>query len=169
MTTNCLNLKECDRWLVLLKMMASNGLDVYFTPEYYSLYQNYGDGEARCFVFEQDGEIVLYPFLINPITPLGYKLDKEFYDIQGAYGYNGIITSSEDADFIAVFWKTFDAYCQENDIVAEFTRFHPRQAIWSTAHRKTSALLVRICGTRTTPELCSGATSSFSLVFMEQV
>ena len=125
MTTNCLNLKECDRWLVLLKMMASNGLDVYFTPEYYSLYQNYGDGEARCFVFEQDGEIVLYPFLINPITPLGYKLDKEFYDIQGAYGYNGIITSSEDADFIAVFWKTFDAYCQENDIVAEFTRFHP--------------------------------------------
>ena len=125
MTTNCLTLKECDRWIALLKAMASNRYDIYFTPEYYSLYQNYGDGDARCFVFEQDGEVVLYPFLINPITPLGYKLDKEFYDIQGAYGYNGIITSSEDAAFIAAFWKTFDAYCQENDIVAEFTRFHP--------------------------------------------
>lgn len=112
-------------WNKLLGSLPPDRKDVYFTPEYYSLYQNYGDGEARCFVFEQDGEIVLYPFLINPITTLGYKLDKEYYDIQGAYGYNGIITSSEDAAFIAAFWEAFDAYCQENDIIAEFTRFHP--------------------------------------------
>lgn len=112
-------------WLDSFKMLPSECRDVYFTPEYYSLYQNYGDGEAHCFVFEKDGERVLYPFLINPITPLGYKLDKEYYDIQGAYGYNGIITSSEDTTFIAAFWDAFDAYCQENDIVAEFTRFHP--------------------------------------------
>lgn len=125
MTTNCLNLKECDGWIALLKKMASERQDIYFTPEYYSLYQNYGEGEARCFVFEQDGEVVLYPFLINSITILGYKLDKEYYDIQGAYGYNGIVTSSEDADFIAAFWEAFDTYCQDNDIVAEFTRFHP--------------------------------------------
>ena len=125
MTTNCLTLKECDRWIALLKAIASNRYDIYFTPEYYSLYQNYGDGDARCFVFEQDGEVVLYPFLINPITPLGYKLDKESYDIQGAYGYNGIIASSDNADFITAFWESFDAYCQENNVVAEFTRFHP--------------------------------------------
>lgn len=112
-------------WNTLLDSLPPDKKDVYFTPEYYSLYQNYGDGEARCFVFEQDGEVVLYPFLINPITSLGYKLDKEYYDIQGAYGYNGIITSSEDVDFIDAFWKSFDVYCQENDIVAEFTRFHP--------------------------------------------
>lgn len=106
-------------------MLPPECRDVYFTPEYYSLYQNYGDGEARCFAFEKDGERVLYPFLINPITPLGYKLDKEYYDIQGAYGYNGIITSLGDAAFIAAFWEAFEAFCQEKDIVAEFTRFHP--------------------------------------------
>ena len=118
-------LKEKDAWMTVLVRLPFNCRDVYFTPEYYSLYQNYGDGDARCFVFEKDGEVVLYPFLINPITPLGYKLDKEYYDIQGAYGYNGIIASSDDAGFIAAFWKEFDAYCQENDIVTEFTRFHP--------------------------------------------
>ena len=112
-------------WNKLLDSLPPDRKDVYFTPDYYSLYQKYGDGEAHCFVFEKDGELVLYPFLMNPITNLGYTLDKEYYDIQGAYGYNGIITSSEDADFIAAFWETFDAYCQENDIVAEFTRFHP--------------------------------------------
>ncbi len=120
----CLSLNDNDLWRERLHSIPPSQCDVYFTPEYYSLYQNYGDGDARCFVFEQDGVVVLYPFLINPITTLGYKLDKEYYDIQGAYGYNGIITSSEDADFIT-FWESFDAYCQENDIVAEFTRFHP--------------------------------------------
>lgn len=48
-----------------------------------------------------------------------------FYDIQGAYGYNGIITSSEDETFIKSFHESFDAWCQENNIVAEFSRFHP--------------------------------------------
>lgn len=120
-----ISLENSKEWVSKLSFLNKEQQDVYFSPEYYSLYQNYGDGEARCFVFEQDGEIVLYPFLISPITTLGYKLDKEYYDIQGAYGYNGIITSSEDAAFIAAFWEAFDAYCQENDIVAEFTRFHP--------------------------------------------
>ena len=108
-----------------MEMLPVKQQDVYFAPDYYSLYQNYGDGEAVCFVFEKDGELVLYPFLKSPITPLGYELDKEYYDIQGAYGYNGIISSDENPEFIAAFWEAFDAYCHGNDIIAEFTRFHP--------------------------------------------
>ena len=69
--------------------------------------------------------MVLYPFLRNPITLLGYELDKEYYDIQGAYGYNGIISSTENPVFIAAFCEAFDAYCRESNIIAEFTRFHP--------------------------------------------
>ena len=120
-----LELKDINEWKDLLLGLSSYQWDVYFTPDYYSLYQNYGDGEAQCFVFEIDGNIALYPFLKNPISPLGYELDKEYYDIQGAYGYNGLIASTDDAVFIAEFWKKFDAYCQENDIIAEFMRFHP--------------------------------------------
>jgi len=120
-----LSLKDLTQWNTYLDQLSFGKRDVYFSPEYYSLYENYGDGEAKCFVFEKDGEIVLYPFLINPITSLGYKLDKEYYDIQGAYGYNGLITSNDRKDFITDFWKEFDAFCQENDIVAEFMRFHP--------------------------------------------
>ena len=119
------DLGQSARWAECLNRLPSNVQDVYFTPAYYSLYQNYGDGEAQCFMFEKDGNLALYPFLKNPITPLGYELDKEYYDIQGAYGYNGLIASTEDEAFIAAFWKEFDAYCQENDIIAEFMRFHP--------------------------------------------
>lgn len=120
-----LTLGNSEAWNKYLQQIPAEKRDIYFTPEYYSLYQNYGDGEACCFVFEKDGDIVLYPFLRNPITPLGYHLDKEYYDIQGAYGYNGIIASTYTPDFIKAFWETFDLWCQENSIVAEFSRFHP--------------------------------------------
>lgn len=123
--TNSLDLSQRLVWNTLLERIPARYRDVYFAPVYYSLYENYGDGKARCFVYEKGGEIALYPFLINPITPLGYKLDKEYYDIQGAYGYNGLIASTDSKEFIADFWKEFDAFCLENDIVAEFMRFHP--------------------------------------------
>ncbi len=120
-----LTLENKAEWTDYLQRIPAEKRDVYFSPEYYSLYQNYGDGEACCFVFEKDGDIVMYPFLRNSITPLGYKLEKEYYDIQGAYGYNGIIASNHDTCLINAFWESFDAWCQENDVVAEFSRFHP--------------------------------------------
>ena len=120
-----LTLKDSGLWNKYLLLLQKNKRDIYFSPEYYSLYQNYGDGEACCFVFEKDADIVMYPFLRNPITPLGYILDKEYYDIQGAYGYNGIISSNYDPNLIKAFWDSFDTWCQENDVIAEFSRFHP--------------------------------------------
>jgi len=120
-----LTLKDSSLWNKYLQRLHKSHRDIYFTPEYNSLYQNYGDGEACCFVYENNGELVIYPFLKNAVTPLGYKLDKEYYDIQGAYGYNGIIASNQSPEFIASFWDEFDRWCRENDIVAEFTRFHP--------------------------------------------
>lgn len=120
-----LKIRDIERWKQLLSNLPSQIADVYFTPEYYSLYQHYGDGEACCFAYENDGETALYPFLINPVSPLGYELDKEYYDIQGAYGYNGLISSTDNKEFIEGFWKELNAFCQENDIVAEFMRFHP--------------------------------------------
>ena len=117
--------KDVKEWNGFLYQLPKERRDVYFTPEYYSLYEAYGDGEAQCFVFEKDGFLALYPFLKNPITPLGYQLDQEYYDIQGAYGYNGLITNNTDKDFQSQFWAAFDEWCQQNNIVAEFMRFHP--------------------------------------------
>lgn len=120
-----IELDKAEEWSNLINKLPHNCRDIYYTPEYYSLYQNYGDGEACCFVYEKDGEIVLYPFLKNAITPLGYNLDKEYYDIQGAYGYNGLVASTDNSSLIAGFWTSFDAWCEGSDVVAEFMRFHP--------------------------------------------
>ena len=109
----------------LFKRLPSSQRDVYYSAEYNLIYQHNGDGHAVCFVYEDGDDLILYPFLLNPITPLGYKLDKEYYDIQGAYGYNGIVSSTDNPKLIAEFWESFDSFCQDNDIIAEFTRFHP--------------------------------------------
>lgn len=120
-----LSLEDKGLWNSYLKKLPVKQQDIYYTPEYYSLYENYGDGKSQCFVFEKDGEIALYPYLINSINELGYCLDKEYYDIQGAYGYNGVVSSSYDSEFIDAFYRSFNEYCSSQNIVAEFTRFHP--------------------------------------------
>jgi len=118
-------LNEKALWSKYLNKLPLDKQDVYFTPEYYSLYENNGDGEANCFIYEKDGNIAIYPFLKNSINKLGYSLNDEYYDIQGAYGYNGMLSSSGDTSFLKDFWHTFDQFCKDNNIVAEFTRFHP--------------------------------------------
>jgi len=125
MNYKTLSLSNKQEWKKYFQKLPLEQQDVYYTPEYYELYENYGDGKAQCFVFKKDGEIALYPFLINSVNALGYELEDDYYDIQGAYGYNGVLSSSYDKEFIDSFYNAFKQWCQNNNIIAEFIRFHP--------------------------------------------
>ena len=114
-----------DKWNKYLGKLLKEQKDIYYTPEYYSLYENNNDGKAFCFVYTDGDNIALYPYLRNSISDLGYDLNKEYYDIQGAYGYNGVISNNYTFEFRAAFYSTFNKYCKETNIIAEFTRFHP--------------------------------------------
>ena len=125
MNYKTLSLSNKNDWKKYLQKLPVEQQDVYYTPEYYELYENYGDGKAQCFVFEKDGEIALYPFLLNSINTLGYELDKKYFDIQGAYGYNGVLSSCYAEEFKKDFYTSFNKFCQNNNVIAEFTRFNP--------------------------------------------
>ena len=112
-------------WNEVFHSLPLSQQDIYFTPEYYKLYEQNEDGKAQCFIFEFNGDFALYPFLKNEINSLGYKLNKKYYDIQGAYGYNGVVATSFQTEFVDRFYKDFQEYCINENIVAEFTRFHP--------------------------------------------
>ncbi|PKO98503.1 MAG: hypothetical protein CVU13_10115 [Bacteroidetes bacterium HGW-Bacteroidetes-8] len=120
-----LGISDTSEWNTYLNSMPIEFLDVYFKPEYYNLYEHRGDGRAQCFVYENSGSIVLYPFLLNSVNKLGYELEEEYYDIQGAYGYNGIITNNGSNNFLTKFFTQFDIFCKENNIIAEFLRINP--------------------------------------------
>jgi lipid II:glycine glycyltransferase (peptidoglycan interpeptide bridge formation enzyme) len=120
-----LNLEDKEKWNAFLNRLPIEQQDIYFTPEYYQLYEEYGDGKAQCFVFEKENKIALYPYLINSLNETGFNLDGQYFDIQGAYGYNGIVSSSDSDNFILDFYACFNDFVNSENIIAEFTRFHP--------------------------------------------
>ncbi len=62
----------------------------------------------------------------TPITHIGnFSVAERYYDLETAYGYGGYYCSTENPDFIK---KALDAYliqCLQENIIAEFVRYHP--------------------------------------------
>lgn len=119
-----LTLAQKDRWNKYLSLMPGEFQDVYFDPDYYALYQT-PTRQAQCFFVEEGEAIFLYPYLktrINKITD--FKLEKDFYDIEGAYGYNGFAVNRDDG-FVRCCAGLFIRHCAQEGIVAEFMRLNP--------------------------------------------
>lgn len=112
------------RWDTFFEKMPVNYKDIYFSRWYYQLEEIAGHGVAKLFVYEDVDNFALYPFLINPV-PASYGLSENYFDIETAYGYGGPILTSKDPVFIEGFEDSFLNYCLENNIIAEFIRFHP--------------------------------------------
>jgi hypothetical protein len=119
------HLENKNNWSAMLELIAYRERDITYSPDYYSIFETSLHGIAECFACKVGNKVALYPYLKNSINDLGYKLDAKYYDIQGAYGYNGIISNTSDASFSAVFEASFTQHCVDNNIVAEFTRFNP--------------------------------------------
>ncbi len=99
--------------------------DVYFQKDYINLYLN--DSE-QSFIFEyQENDNWLYNISIKkPIIKIGNCPVKEkIYDLETAYGYGGIFTNSGDGHFIDKALARYRQKCLQENIVAEFFRFHP--------------------------------------------
>ncbi len=120
-----LTLKEPGKWRDYFLKLPVDQQDIYFTPGYYCIYEKLGDGKALCFAYNKNREIAIYPFLLNSVNDLGYNLDKQYYDIQGAYGYNGVAASSYSESFKKSFYLAFQNFIEKYSIIAEFTRFNP--------------------------------------------
>ena len=102
--------------------------DIYFSPKYGKLYEEIEKGKVEVFKYESDIGSVSNMFIKReiPITLEGIK----YYDIITPYGYGGpIIVSccdeSKRKELVRGYHDKFMSYCLENNIVAEFIRFHP--------------------------------------------
>jgi len=52
------------------------------------------------------------------------------FDIQSPYGYGGPIASTAHPEFLAEAWQAYQSWCIQNDVLAEFIRFHPLLENW---------------------------------------
>lgn len=101
-------------------------IDIYFDKKYGKLYEKIEKGTAEIFeVHTKNGTIInqfikrAIPEKVNGIT---------YYDIVTPYGYGGpiIIEILDNKEkLLKEYDNAFSDYCKQNNIVAEFIRFHP--------------------------------------------
>ncbi|KNY26378.1 GNAT family N-acetyltransferase [Pseudobacteroides cellulosolvens] len=101
--------------------------DLYFESSYGKLYEKVENGVSEVFEFKSDYGIVSHMFIKRQV-PL--KIDeKTYYDIITPYGYGGpIIEWCEEGrrkELVNDFCLALNQYCNKNNIVSEFVRFHP--------------------------------------------
>ena len=99
--------------------------DIYFDENYGKLYEKVEHGEAVVFKCETQNGTIINQFIKREI-PL--KLDgNTYFDIVTPYGYGGpyIENVINKEDLLKDYEKEFTKYCLDNNIVAEFVRFHP--------------------------------------------
>lgn len=81
--------------------------------------------EPVYFVYENNGKTFYHGFLVGSVPGTKYK------DIQSPYGYGGPISTSKDVAFLSKAWAEYFNWCAENNVLAEFIRFHPLAENWA--------------------------------------
>lgn len=119
--------------------------DIYFEPAYARLYET-EDNKAIEYRFECEYGVITNLFLKRKINiPLSNGI--QYYDLVTPYGYGGpVIHSTTDKEkLIAAYMDDFRSFTIQENIIAEFVRFHPilgnaidfKEAYNATYDRKT--------------------------------
>ncbi len=99
--------------------------DIYFTREYAMVNELVETGEAKFFEIRSKNGHITHSAIKREIhtTVEGEK----YYDLISPYGYGGPIIheASNREKLIEEFEECFSIYCNNNNIVSEFVRFHP--------------------------------------------
>lgn len=104
-------------------------MDLYFTPAYGKLYETHENATLHQVTFENEYGKVWYVFLMRKVP---YEVgDRTYYDIITPYGFGGpvIVETTDEDRLLNGFYTHFHDYCLENNIVAEFVRFHPLENV----------------------------------------
>lgn len=99
--------------------------DIYYQKEYAFLYLAEGE---KLFEFDyRHGADRLYNLSVKrPITFIGnVAVNDGYYDLETAYGYGGYYCTTEDRGFLDKALNAYRQQCMDEQIIAEFVRFHP--------------------------------------------
>lgn len=111
-----MDIKVISYWNKYLDLFLPEQKDIYYYEEYVKLYET-EESKALCIVCEEEGHILLMPFLRKKI--------KEYFDFETAYGYGGPIVNTQDQSWITKVIVAMNTYFRENNYICGFVRFHP--------------------------------------------
>ena len=135
--TFLLTTRDAGTWLGILNNCEHK--DPFYLPEYLKIYENPGHrksvrhfgGQGFLFRYGDDRNFIIYPFFKRDIRDLPFADSSVsgLYDIVSPYGYGGPLAQVENRSCYDELWggffRSFDRFCRENNIVSEFCRLHP--------------------------------------------
>ena len=99
--------------------------DLMFNKEYANLYLKDGE-EVFEFKYKEGNKIFRTLSIKRPIKKVGNEIiNEKYFDLESPYGYGGYLLNSKDEKFIKKAFNEYRIYCKEQNIIAEFVRFHP--------------------------------------------
>lgn len=103
--------------------------DVYFDDNYINLYLKENESIFK-FLYEEQGKRFSQVAIKRPIKKVGNSVINDgLFDLETVYGYGGFIINTNDDCFIKKALNKYEDYCLENNVIAEFIRYHPFQNI----------------------------------------
>ena len=124
MALKVLTIKQFEEWDAIVRSFKE--YDVYWLSGYGKAFQLHGDGEPLLFYYEDKvtrGINVVMKRDVSWDARFAGKIDKNtLFDFVTPYGYGGWIVEGDNTECL------FDSYfrwCQENNVVSEFVRYHP--------------------------------------------
>lgn len=120
------SLSSSNKWEELFNRLPKSRRSPFFSSAYYASYAQLEQDEVQCFwAYKNDKNFLFYPYIKKNINELGYKLPGEFFDICGAYGYNGPIGKAEDDGFLQLYNQALQKHLLNSKVVTEFVRYCP--------------------------------------------
>ncbi len=123
-----LTLKNTDEWSAALQSV--NGMGVSSLPEYCSVLEGNGDGDAECIVYTCSEGTIVYPVIRTSLKGLPFDRGtlKDEFDISTPYGYGGFYVGGTGAACEKItrdFRARLTEYALDTNIISEFIRFDP--------------------------------------------
>ena len=105
--------------------------DTYWLSGYVKAFQLHGDGEPLLLYYENKKStvrginVVMKRDIARDEHFVGHLPENTYFDFSTPYGYGGWIIENPKNENVDHLFKEYEQYCQKENIVSEFVRFHP--------------------------------------------
>ena len=78
--------KDYLQWEKIINLMPKKFYDIYYHPNYVSMYKILPNSKALLFIYKEQNNIWINPFILQPIEKKIFQNSQQYYDIETAYG-----------------------------------------------------------------------------------
>lgn len=119
-----LSIDQNNEWDAIVKSFKN--YDIYWLSGYSRAFMVHGDGIPLLFYYEDSKvrgiNVVMKRDIANDTRFSNLIPYNTFFDFSTPYGYGGWIIEGDDSSSL---FETYEKWCEDNNIISEFVRFHP--------------------------------------------